>query len=41
MFSNDNFNPTNKTITLSPEVYGSASVASEAIAAHEVGHAVQ
>ncbi|NQX83989.1 MAG: zinc metallopeptidase [Mycoplasmataceae bacterium] len=37
----DNFNPTNKTITLSPEVYGSASIAAEAIAAHEVGHAVQ
>lgn len=37
----DNFNPTNKTITLSPEVYGSASVAAEAVAAHEVGHAIQ
>lgn len=37
----DNFNPTNNTITLSPGVYDSTSVAAVAIAAHEVGHAIQ
>jgi len=37
----DNFNPMKKVITLSPEVYDSASIAAEAVAAHEVGHAIQ
>jgi Zn-dependent membrane protease YugP len=40
-FLSDHYNPANKTVNLSPEVYGSASVASAAVAAHECGHAVQ
>jgi Zn-dependent membrane protease YugP len=37
----DHYNPANKTINLSPEVYSSNSVAAAAVAAHETGHAVQ
>jgi Zn-dependent membrane protease YugP len=37
----DHYNPVNKTINLSPEVFGTYSVAAAAIAAHECGHAVQ
>ena len=37
----DHYNPLNKTINLSEEVYASNSVAAAAIAAHETGHAVQ
>lgn len=37
----DHYNPTNKTVNLSENVYGSNSVAAAAIAAHECGHAVQ
>lgn len=37
----DHYNPANKTINLSPEVYNGRSVASAAVAAHETGHAVQ
>lgn len=37
----DHYNPANKTINLSPEVYQGRSAASAAIAAHECGHAVQ
>ncbi|MBK8388731.1 MAG: zinc metallopeptidase [Saprospiraceae bacterium] len=37
----DHYNPTNKTIALSPAVYGGRSIASAAVAAHECGHAVQ
>ncbi len=37
----DHYNPSNKTVNLSSEVYGHRSVAAVAIAAHEVGHAVQ
>jgi len=37
----DHYNPVNKTVNLSPEVYDGKSVASAAIAAHECGHAVQ
>jgi hypothetical protein len=40
-FLTDHYNPANKTINLSPEVYNSYSVASAAVAAHETGHAVQ
>lgn len=40
-FLSDHYNPINKTINLSPEVYNNYSVASAAIAAHETGHAVQ
>src|ERR1700712_281062 len=37
----DHYNPANKTVNLSPDVYHSRSVAAAAIAAHECGHAVQ
>lgn len=37
----DHYNPANKTVNLSDDVYQSRSVASAAIAAHECGHAVQ
>ena len=37
----DHYDPRNKTLYLSPGVANSASVASVAIAAHELGHAVQ
>jgi len=37
----DHYNPVNKTVNLSPEVYNNDSVAAAAIAAHECGHAVQ
>jgi len=37
----DHYNPVNKTVNLSPDVYNLSSVASAAIAAHECGHAVQ
>jgi Zn-dependent membrane protease YugP len=40
-FLTDHYNPINKTLNLSPEVYNNYSVASAAIAAHETGHAVQ
>lgn len=37
----DHYNPLKKTVNLSPEVYHGRSVAAAAVAAHEVGHAVQ
>jgi len=37
----DHYNPANKTINLSEEVYSSCSVAAAAVAAHETGHALQ
>ena len=37
----DHYDPTNKTVNLSEDVYRNASVASAAVAAHECGHAVQ
>jgi Zn-dependent membrane protease YugP len=37
----DHYNPTTKTVNLSPDVFNGRSVASAAIAAHECGHAVQ
>ena len=40
-FLTDHYNPVNKTVNLSPEVYANYSVAAAAIAAHECGHAVQ
>lgn len=40
-FMTDHYNPANKTINLSPEVYNGRSVAAAAVAAHECGHAVQ
>lgn len=40
-FLSDHYNPLNKTVNLSPEVYNGASVSAAAVAAHECGHAVQ
>lgn len=37
----DHYNPTTRTVNLSESVYGSASIAAAAVAAHECGHAVQ
>ena len=37
----DHYNPTNKTLNLSHNVYYGDSIASLSIAAHEVGHAIQ
>lgn len=37
----DHYNPVNKTINLSKEVYYGNSIAAAAVAAHECGHAVQ
>ncbi|WP_343304938.1 zinc metallopeptidase [Chitinophaga niabensis] len=37
----DHYNPANKTVNLSPDVYNNNSVAAAAVAAHECGHAVQ
>ncbi len=37
----DHYNPANKTVNLSPDVYNGRSAAAAAIAAHECGHAVQ
>ncbi|GAB2988366.1 zinc metallopeptidase [Mucilaginibacter puniceus] len=37
----DHYNPENKTVNLSPDVYHSRSVAAASVAAHECGHAVQ
>lgn len=37
----DHYNPLNKTVNLSDEVFESSSVAAAAVAAHECGHAVQ
>ena len=37
----DHYNPTNKTVNLSDDVYNTCSVAAAAVAAHECGHAVQ
>lgn len=40
-FLSDHYNPLNKTVNLSPDVYRGQSVAAAAVAAHECGHAVQ
>ena len=37
----DHYNPMQRTVNLSPDVYSGRSVAAAAVAAHEVGHAVQ
>lgn len=37
----DHYNPSNRTVNLSPEVYHGRSIAAAAVAAHECGHAVQ
>ncbi|MBK7689738.1 MAG: zinc metallopeptidase [Bacteroidetes bacterium] len=40
-FLSDHYDPTNKTVNLSPDVYEGRSVSAAAVAAHECGHAVQ
>lgn len=37
----DHYDPTKRSVSLSPDVYNQATVASVAIAAHECGHALQ
>ncbi|MBC7758184.1 MAG: zinc metallopeptidase [Phormidesmis sp. FL-bin-119] len=37
----DHYNPSDRTVNLSPEVFSGRSVAAAAVAAHECGHAVQ
>ncbi|MBK0381476.1 zinc metallopeptidase [Pedobacter sp. SD-b] len=37
----DHYNPENRTVNLSPDVYHGRSIAAAAVAAHECGHAVQ
>jgi uncharacterized protein len=40
-FLSDHYNPANKTVNLSHDVYAGRSIAAAAVAAHECGHAVQ
>ncbi len=40
-FLSDHYDPTKKTVNLSPDVYDGRTVAAAAVAAHECGHAVQ
>ncbi len=40
-FLSDHYNPANKTVNLSPDVYSGRNVSAAAVAAHECGHAVQ
>jgi len=40
-FLSDHYNPLNKTVNLSPDVYEGTSISAAAVAAHECGHAVQ
>lgn len=40
-FLSDHYNPANKTVNLSPDVYAGTTVSAAAVAAHECGHAVQ
>ena len=37
----DHYNPKDRSVNLSPEVYNGRSVAAAAVAAHETGHAIQ
>lgn len=37
----DHYNPMQQTVNLSPDIYYKSSIASIAVAAHEVGHAIQ
>ncbi len=39
-FLSDHYNPTDKTVNLSPDVYSGRSISAAAVAAHECGHAV-
>jgi len=40
-YLSDHYNPVNKTLALSEQVYGSRSIAAIGVACHEAGHAVQ
>jgi len=40
-FLSDHYDPSKKTVRLSPQVYNSSSIASIGVAAHETGHAIQ
>jgi Zn-dependent membrane protease YugP len=40
-YLSDHYNPADKTVNLSPEVYAGRSISAAAVAAHECGHAVQ
>src|SRR4030095_3712836 len=40
-FLSDHYNPANKTVNLSPDVYNGISISAAAVAAHECGHALQ
>ncbi len=40
-FLSDHYDPTSRTLRLSPDVYDGRSVSSIAVAAHEAGHAIQ
>jgi Zn-dependent membrane protease YugP len=40
-FLSDHYDPTKKTVNLSPDVYSGRNVAAAAVAAHECGHAIQ
>jgi len=40
-FLSDHYDPTNKTLRLSPDVYGSRSLSAIGVACHEAGHAIQ
>ncbi|MCC8146271.1 MAG: zinc metallopeptidase [Bacteroidales bacterium] len=40
-FLSDNYNPSNKTISLSQGIYSGDNVFAAAVAAHEIGHAIQ
>ena len=40
-FLSDHYNPANRTVNLSPDVYNGTSISAAAVAAHECGHAVQ
>lgn len=37
----DHYDPRNRTVNLSPSVFGTTSVSAVSVAAHEVGHAIQ
>jgi len=40
-FLSDHYNPVNKTLALSPDVYRMPSIAAVGVACHEAGHAIQ
>lgn len=40
-FLSDHYDPTKKTVNLSPDVYAGKNISAAAVAAHECGHAVQ